>query len=119
MYYDVTNKIVFDDNNEAYVVIANNGNADAIVSLTKIKFTFEEKPAISPKLVVNQDDVQRIKNLALSINGVEVDDNNKDNTSDDKSNSDTTTDKPNSDTTNNNTSVINQVVNFFKNLFRK
>lgn len=122
MYYDVTNKIVFDDNNEAYVVIKNAGDTDAIVSLTKIKFTFEETPAISPQLVVNQKDAQHIRNLALSINGVEVDDNNKDNTSDDKSNSDTTTDKPNDSTTdkpNNNTSVINQVVNFFKNLFRK
>ena len=114
MYYDVTNKIVFDDNNEAYVVIKNSGDTDAIVSLTKIKFTFEETPAISPKLVVNQKDAQHIRNLALSINGAEVDDNNKDNTSNDRLNSDSTTDKPN-----NNTSIINQVVNFFKNLFRK
>ena len=56
--------------------------------------------------------------MALSRNGVEVDDNNKDNTSDDKPNSDST-DKPNNDTTNNNTSIINKVVNFFKNLFKK
>ena len=121
MYYDVTNKIVFNDKNEAYVVITNTGDNDAIVSLTKIKFTFESKPAISPQLVVNQNDAKYITNLALSRNGVEVDDNNKDNTSDDKPNSDTT-DKPNSDTTdkpNNNTSVINKVVNFFKNLFKK
>mgnify|MGYP004564619139 FL=1 len=118
MYYDVTNKIVFDDNNEAYVVITNTGNNDAIVSLTKIKFTFESKPAISPQLVVNQNDAKYISNMTLSRNGVEVDDNNKDNTSNDKPNSDTT-DKPNNDTTNNNTSVINKVVNFFKNLFKK
>ncbi|WP_195928865.1 VWA domain-containing protein [Clostridium sp. 1001270J_160509_D11] len=118
MYYDVTNKIVFDDNNEAYVVITNTGDNDAIVSLTKIKFTFESEPAISPQLVVNQNDAKYISNMTLSRNGVEVDDNNKDNTSDDKSNSDTT-DKPNNDTTNNNTSVINKVVNFFKNLFKK
>ena len=118
MYYDVTNKIVFDDNNEAYVVITNTGDNDAIVSLTKIKFTFESEPAISPQLVVNQNDAKYISNMTLSRNGVEVDDNNKDNTSDDKPNSDTT-DKPNNDTTNNNTSIINKVVNFFKNLFKK
>lgn len=118
MYYDVTNKIVFDDNNEAYVVITNTGDNDAIVSLTKIKFTFESKPAISPQLVVNQNAAKYISNMALSRNGVEVDDNNKDNTSDDKPNSDST-DKPNNDTTNNNTSIINKVVNFFKNLFKK
>lgn len=115
MYYDVTDKIVFDDNNEAYVVITNAGDTDAIVSLTKIKFTFENKPAISPQLVVNQNDVQHIANIALSRNGVEINDNNKDNTSNDN----TSDDKPNNNTTNNNTSVINKVVNFFKNLFKK
>ena len=115
MYYDVTDKIVFNDNNEAYVVITNTGNTDAIVSLTKIKFTFEEIPAISPQLVVNQKDVQNIANMALSRNGVEINDNNKDNTSNDN----TSDDKPNNDTTNNNISVINKVINFFKNLFKK
>lgn len=111
MYYDVTDKIVFNDNNEAYVVITNTGDTDAIVSLTKIKFTFEETPAISPQLLVNQSDVQYITNMALSRNGVEINDNNNDNISDEK---------PNNDTTSNNTpSILSQVVNFFKNLFKK
>lgn len=111
MYYDITDKIVFNDNNEAYVVITNTGDTDAIVSLTKIKFTFEETPAISPQLLVNQSDVQYITNMALSRNGVEINDNNNDNISDEK---------PNNDTTSNNTpSILSQVVNFFKNLFKK
>ena len=47
------------------LVITNTGDNDAIVSLTKIKFTFESKPAISPQLVVNQNDAKYINHRRM------------------------------------------------------
>lgn len=123
MYYDVTDKIIFDNNNEAYVVITNTGDTDAIVSLTKIKFTFEETPEIAPQLVVSQEDAQYIANMALTRNGIEVNDDNKDQSSDDNKDQSSDNDKDQSSSQHGHkydiTNTIKKVIKFFKNLFKR
>lgn len=121
MYYDVTDSIVFDQNNEAYVVITNTGNTDTIVSLTKIKFTFETTPVITPSIVSNEESANYAVRMTLSRNAVESTDENTGNEDEDNTSSE---DQGSSDNKDNEqqTNIVNALKNFInsiRDMFRK
>ena len=119
MYYDVTDSIVFDKNNQAYLVITNTGKNDAIVSLSKIKFTYDEEPEIKPSIVSNEEVGQYTVKMTLSRNNVEdTDSSTGSNDTEDKTESDVQ-DKPSEKPSNDKNNTLDKVVNTINNIFSK
>lgn len=122
MYYDVTDSIVFDENNQAYLVITNTGDNDAIVSLSKIKFTYHEKPEIKPSIVSNEEVGQYTIKMTLSRNNVEdTDSSTGSNDTEDKTESDVqdnSIEKPSNDKNNTLDKVVNTINNIFSKWFK-
>lgn len=115
MYYDVTKAIVFDENGEAYVVITNIGNSKAIVSLTNIKFTYDEAPATQPSILSNTEVGEYTVKMTLSRNNVEdTDSSTGSNNTEDKI-EDNAQDKPNEKPSNDKKNTLDKVVNTIKN----
>ena len=119
MYYDVTNAIVFDDNGEAYVVITNTGDSDAIVSLTNIKFTYDEEPLIQPSILSNIEVVEYTVKMTLDRNSIEGSDSSKDDNETEDSTDEQPNENPSNDKNNTLDKVANTIKNTIKNLFSK
>lgn len=119
MYYDVTNAIVFNNDGEAYVVITNVGDSDAIVSLTNIKFTYDESPTVQPSIVSNEEVGQYAVKMTLSRNNVEDTDSSTGSNDTEDNIQDKPTEKPSDDKNNTLDKVVNTIKNTIKNLFSK
>lgn len=119
MYYDVTNAIVFDDNGEAYVVITNTGDSDAIVSLTNIKFTYDEEPLIQPSILSNIEVGEYTVKMTLDRNSIEGSDSSKDDNETEDSTDEQPNENPSNDKNNTLDKVANTIKNTIKNLFSK
>lgn len=119
MYYDVTDSIVFDENNQAYLVITNTGDNDAIVSLSKIKFTYDEEPTIQPSIVSNEEVGQYAVKMTLSRNNVQDTDSSTGSNDTEDNIQDKPTEKPSDDKNNTIDKVVNTIKNTIKNLFSK
>ena len=124
MYYDVTDSIVFDENESSIFSRATNtGDNDAIVSLSKIKFTYHEKPEMKPSIVSNEEVGQYTIKMTLSRNNVEDTDsstgsNDTEEVTLESDVQDNSIEKPSNDKNNTLDKVVNTINNIFSKWFK-